>query len=99
MATVYRVRKGEPVFVGDGCPPTWATTAEVMGPGIEQCSLCGSKLASAYWMGLVQLSVCKDCAVHDLPKLVADALVGERRDVPGTLPGLHRDLAIFQKCF
>lgn len=62
-------------------------------PTVAECSFCGSESPSAYWQGAgVTVSCCRDCAVHVLPRLAADALTGEHGDMP-YMPGqLRRQL-------
>lgn len=46
--------------------------------GVGKCSICG-RYAAAEWRGGITLKICKTCAMHVLPRLIADAMVdGER---------------------
>jgi len=42
---------------------------------VESCCLCGKK-STAYWRGEKWIGICRWCAIDDLPKLMADAVVG-----------------------
>jgi hypothetical protein len=74
-------------------------TRDSFGPDVEVCSFCGEPNAAGWWMGRQYVSVCRRCALEVLPCLMADALVGERGDVPLALGSLHRDLETVLKTF
>jgi hypothetical protein len=78
MATCYHVRRGEVVHHGDD-PPTYTVTADAAGEECAVCSFCGDK-AGAYWFANTVVAVCVPCGLHALPRLLADAVVGERAD-------------------
>ncbi len=48
--------------------------------GIENCSFCSEADPSAMWMGSKPIFVCRKCATHHLPQLIADAIVGGTSD-------------------
>lgn len=39
-----------------------------------RCSFCGTRSADAVWVGKRTIGVCLQCAVSDLPGLIADAI-------------------------
>jgi hypothetical protein len=77
-----------------------ATTRELFGEQWANCTFCGTPDTSGYWRGVEgDVAVCRGCAVEVLPKLLADALVGERGDNPQTIGQLHRQLETVLKNF
>jgi hypothetical protein len=97
MATVWRNRKGERMDTEDRIERV--LTRDMFSPDVEVCSFCGESESAAWWMGHQQVSVCRRCALEVLPCLMADALVGERGDLPHALVSLHRDLETVLKGF
>jgi hypothetical protein len=106
MAIYWRTRRGETTtdyrLVNDEMV-SWevpATTPELFGDQLATCTFCGRPEASGYWRGVEDdVAVCRGCAVEVLPKLLADALVGERGDNPQTTGQLHRKLETVLKNF
>jgi hypothetical protein len=76
MGTVWKHHAGE-VWDGDGGQQR-LHTRDLLGPDVERCEFCGEASAAAYWRtaGGV-LPVCRPCAEDALPRLLADAVVGE----------------------
>ena len=75
MATVWRKTRGE--LIHNGPDVEASLTRELFGLNVEVCSICGRRRATAWWRGTKILSICRPCALDVLPKLLADALVGE----------------------
>jgi hypothetical protein len=82
MATVYHTRRGE--VVRRGSRPTYTVTADAVGEEFTVCSLCGGK-AAGFWFANTVVATCVPCGLHALPRLLADAVVGEHADGPDTL--------------
>src|SRR5262245_33803948 len=63
-------------------------------PGQRVCFGCGLEQATGFWLGDEKdASVCTECAVEILPKLIADALVAQLgRDGQDAIPHLRRNL-------
>ncbi len=59
------------------------TVLEVLGKQQLFCSFCGNP-AEAYWKNEEEVSVCYDCAISTLPKLMADA-IGQGSSYSGML--------------
>jgi hypothetical protein len=97
MATIYRLTLGERWFDESGQEAP-AFTRQLY-PAVEVCSFCGEPHASAWWRGHQTISVCRKCAVEDLPRLLADALAGEHADAPNVVGSLHRALEQAEKNF
>jgi hypothetical protein len=94
MATYWRVRKGETdmgSYFGEEDVPL--TTPEMYGEQWAKCTFCGENTARAYWRCVEKdVSVCRSCAVEVLPRLMADALVGEHGDNPNAYGQVHHHL-------
>ena len=41
-----------------------------------KCSICGKERATGHWMGKIDIYSCHFCAIEVLPKLIADATLG-----------------------
>ncbi len=75
MATIWKTTKGELILNG---PDVEAILSrELFGLSVEVCSFCGRRQAAAFWQGVMVVSVCRECALVVLPRLMADAVVGE----------------------
>ncbi len=94
MATVWRKTRGELVHIAPGVEAS--LTRELFGLNVEVCSICGRRRATAWWRGQTILSICRPCALDVLPKLLADALVGEG---PSNESQLHADAANVLRTF
>ena len=93
MGTIWVNRPGERVPHGtlDGDTMTTTTTADCLGADIRQCFACDRPNASAYWRGdWLIVSICRECAVNVLPRLLADAITGEGGDLPDVVGTLRR---------
>jgi hypothetical protein len=82
MAVIFREHPGEIVQEYGSARPRKKRyyTRQMVPPGIsvEECSFCGQPTATGYWRAVSGIiSVCPTCAVDTLPKLQADAVVGE----------------------
>jgi hypothetical protein len=88
MATIYRFTKGESCYDESGQEAP-AFTRQLY-PGVEVCSFCGEPTASGWWRGHQSISLCRRCAIEDLPRLLADAIAGERADAPNVVGNLQR---------
>ncbi len=44
---------------------------------VPTCDICGERPAAAYWAGQKEFCVCRKCALEVLPRLAADAVVGD----------------------
>jgi hypothetical protein len=74
MGTIFRSSRGASYGMGEGR----ISDVEIFGESILKCSFCGKPNATASWQGtLVNVSCCRECAVDVLPRLMADAFVGE----------------------
>ncbi len=52
---------------------------EVASTAGKNCSVCGTRRASALWMAFSgELLCCSHCAVKHLPQLIADAVVADQ---------------------
>ncbi|CAA0091841.1 Uncharacterised protein [BD1-7 clade bacterium] len=52
---------------------------EVAGNAHKNCSVCGTRRASALWMAFDgELLCCEHCGLKHLPQLIADAVVAEQ---------------------
>jgi hypothetical protein len=102
MATIFRRLKGEPVadhLNGQG-RERLLTTVEMMGEAVAACTFCGESGASGYWRGAAgNVSCCPACAAAILPKLAADALVGEYGHLPQTYARLCRSLVEISRSY
>ncbi len=38
------------------------------------CSICGEPIWTAAWVGMIELHLCRRCAVEVLPRIIADAI-------------------------
>jgi hypothetical protein len=99
VATVYRTIKGDENPASTAEHPIPGYTRELFGDEIEVCNFCRERNASAYWTGNHWLSVCRGCALDILPKLLADAIIGERVIPDTCLPNVLRDLEKIQANF
>jgi hypothetical protein len=108
MAIYWRTRKGETNTEFDpDTNETWevpVTTKELFDAKIASqwgtCTFCGEPDASAYWRCAVHdVATCRRCAVETLPKLIADAVVGEHGDGPHIIGRVQPELEIIQKNF
>jgi hypothetical protein len=88
MAIVYRLTKGEHFHDKNGREVP-AFTSELW-HGVDVCSFCGQPYAAAWWLGHQPISVCRKCAIENLPRLLADAVAGENADGPNVASNLHR---------
>ncbi len=58
----------------------------------SKCSICGHQ-AVAVWIGINDVFVCRDCAVHILPRLTADAIIQCKPRID-TILDLHKNSEI-----
>lgn len=98
MATIF-TSHAEPVPCGDCRGENRATTACVLGDDVGRCSFCGERHATAFWQDWRTVSCCRRCAVEVLPKLMADAVVGEHGSQPGMVGTVRRYLDLATATF
>jgi hypothetical protein len=99
MAIVFRRTKGENLYQPKLAQEVPAFTRDTWGPEVETCSFCGAPQAAGWWHGEQRVSVCRTCAVQTLPRLMADALVGEREDFRHVYASLYRELLEAERHF
>jgi hypothetical protein len=93
MATVWRRTQGE-ILESDGQTQVFHTYD--LYPSAVFCSFCGAPRAIAWWQGWQGVSVCRDCCLDAVPKLLGDGLAGEDL-VP--LARLRQELARVARTF
>lgn len=58
----------------------WAWWALKEGHRAE-CLICGTEAWESFWQGVVPLFFCAECALDDLPKIIADAVCEARAEL------------------